>query len=342
MSSVNNTSIEKYYTVLKSWWSNMNKQDNDDDWYKDLANAAKLLFEANETALKQLGEDWKDSKDSMMWKRLANDTLSSKDITFENVTTIIDKLKKYATNTNVHDYPKIQKLDFEDIKVKSGMLKGILNEVTSIQNGDKRLTFKLELKTGRENEAWSVILIAYIQSMYNEQTDKDFAREFIEQTKCLSVNKDTSSSNQQGNQREVNEVNKQKIHISTQKDLAQSENKTLILVFGQSYWDGIRDIENKTMFNDSDYELLKKYEWFWYGLSGTNSLAEISNDQQGNMCWLQLDVKLNNMLEVKNRLHFIELIDKIKKLQVTEIQMKVGGLFQLATSGLSSKGFIKA
>ena len=332
MSRVNNSSIEKYYTVLKSRRSKMNTQDNDDDWYKNLAEAVKLLFDADKTKLEELGKDWEDP----MWKRFADNKLNSTCIRFENANAVIDKLKKDSD-----EYPPIQKLDFEDIKAKSSMLKGMLNEA-SIQNGDKPLTFKLELKTGRDNEAWSVILIAYIQSKNNEQTNKDFAHEFIKQTRCLSVNKDTSSSNQQGNQYKDNEDNKPKTPTPVSKDLAQSENKTLILVFGQSYWDGIRDIENKTKFNDGDYELLKEYEWFWYGESGNTTPAEISKDEQGNMCWLQLDMKSNSMLEVKSRLHFIELIDKIKKEQITVTQMKVGGLFQLATSGLSGKGFIKA
>ena len=330
MSRVNNSSIEKYYTVLKNWWSKMNTQDNDDDWYKNLAEAAKLLFYADKTKLEKLGEGWEDP----MWERFADDTLCSKDITFKNATTIIDKFKKCATN----DLKKIQELDFEDIKAKSSMLKGTLNEVTSIQNGDKCLTFKLELKTGRDNEAWSVILIAYIQSQNKDLTIKEFAHEFIKQTKCLSDNNDTPPPKQT----HPDEVNKTKTPILHSKDSAQLENKTLILVFGQSLFTGVKEIQSKTNFNDGDYELLKKYEWFWYGKIDTPTSNEISNDAQGNMCWLQLDMKSNSMLEVKSRLHFIELIDKIKKEQITVTQMKVGGLFQLATSGLSGKGFIKA
>lgn len=138
----------------------------------------------------------------------------------------------------------------------------------------------------------------------------------------------------------ISKVSKYKIVENIQVDESGGRNKTLILVFGRSKFESIIELSNKKEFDTSDYELLKNYEWFWFG--SDNKPKDISTETNGNMCWLEINMILDKVFEVKDRMNFIDLLDMIKKEQVTISSMKTIGLFMLGTSGLSVKGFKKA
>lgn len=289
---------------------------HNDEWFADLASAVKVLFDADKSTLDRL----MDKFGGTIWGNFATQSLNDKNISYENTTTLIDKLKNKSTN-----YNDIQKLNFEDIKAKNSLLKGILIEVTSIQNGDKRLTYTLKRETGRENEAWTIMLIAYIQHKYGMQNDYEFAQEFIKLTKNLNV------TTPQFKKTVISDTN---IAVTTQ----EQQNMTLILVFGQSHKETINEIKDKKQLNESDFELLEnKCEWFWFGLS-KDKPSEIANDMQNYMCWLQLDINLPNIVQVKNLLHLKDLIKRIKKQPAILTQIKSND----STFNLDNKVFTKA
>ena len=315
----------------------MNEQDND-DWFDKLTKTVNWIINANLQQLSKL------LPDSCEWNEFAKIFARTNEAYDNDIEKIVWAFKKYAEQKQQCQKLKIEEVNYDDtVKQINFLLRQTLNLTSSDKSN--QFLYKTPL-IKKESIAWMLVLIAYIYSAKSEQSSDNFAKTFIEITTPIQENEGKITREEpicnseeplvykNNNPIEKNQV----VHENNTKTL----NKTLILVFGQSQWAGISEIQSKTTFNDNYYELLKKYEWFWYGVSETNILAGISNDKQGNMCWLQLDMKSNNVLEVKSRLHFIELIDKIKNGQITVTRMKVGGLFQLATSGLSGKGFIKA
>ncbi len=266
---------------------------NDDDWFNNLTDAANLLFKADQTKPGNLSEIF-EGEYIDLWKRLATTTLNRDSLVHKNTTALVDDLKP------LKDEAAIKDLDFNDIKAKLSLLNGLLIEVASDQSGDKKLTYSVKDKVSRNNIAFAVVLIAYIQYNNKVQTDKEFAEKFIELTKCLEETK----------------VEHTPLETSSPSRAAQAQrDMTLILVFGQSHKTMINAIKDKNSvaLDESDYALLEnKCEWFWYG-NEKNKPAEIAKNEQDNMCWLQLNIKLSNAPTVTNILHIKDLIKTIKK-----------------------------
>jgi hypothetical protein len=301
----------------------MSAQDNE-DWFDKLTNTISWIINANSQQLNELpiGSEW---------NKFAIFFASQNEADDKDIEKIVLAFKNYAEQEQYRKRLKIEEVNYDDtFKQINFLLRQIA--VKNYQHVFKTNEFLYKTPLiKKESIAWMLVLIAFIYSINSEQSTDAFAKIFIGLITALQKN---AAKIMQGEAIDN--------HKASYENNTITLYKTLILVFGHSKLAGVNEIQSKAKFNDSDYELLKKYEWFWYGESGNTTPAEISKDEQGNMCWLQLDMKSNSMLEVKSRLHFIELIDKIKKEQITVTQMKVGGLFQLATSGLSGKGFIKA
>ena len=319
----------------------MNTRGNN-DWFDKLTYTVSRIINANSQQLSGL------LSDSHEWNKLAKDFADKNEASDKDIEGIVRAFKKYAEK---RPHLKDKEVDYNYCLKQINFL---LRQISKLTISNKNNQFSYETPFIKEASiAWLLVLIAYINLTESNQSSDDFANTFIKLTTSLDENAERNTSietianSPEPLRSKINDStdNSQVVKNNTNTYAAGDTttiNRTLILVFGQSQWTGVSEIKNKTKFNDSDYELLKKYEWFWYGESEATTLAKIPDDKQGNMCWLQLDVKLKNVLEVKNRLHFMELIDKIKKEQVNVTLMKVGGLFQLATSGLSDKGFIKA
>ncbi|MEI8209102.1 MAG: hypothetical protein WCG16_07855, partial [Methylococcales bacterium] len=160
---------------------------NDDDWFNNLTVVANLLFKADQTKRENLSEIFEGDY-IHLWQRLAG-SLSMDQISYKNATTLIDELKKDKSD-------QIKSLDSNDIKAKLSLLNGLLIEVASDQNGDKKLTYSVKDKISRNNVAFAVVLIANIQYTNKVQTDEEFAKKFIELTKCLEETRVESTSQQ--------------------------------------------------------------------------------------------------------------------------------------------------
>jgi hypothetical protein len=263
---------------------------NNDNWFNDLTDAANSLFNANDIQLNNLPKIF---EDDAIWNRLAATSLNR--IPHEKATTLVDVLESYK-------YQRIKDLDFDDIKAKLILLIGLLIKVASDKNIDEKLTYSIKDSISRNNVAWAVVLIAYIQISNKNKvlTNEKFAKEFIKLTKFLEESSEEYESPP---------ISSASRPAQTQRDM------TLILVFGQSHKTIINEIKNKSPLeiNDNDYTMLvNKCEWFWYG-NKENKPAEIKNEQD-NMCWLQLNLNLPNApTAVTNILHIKDLIKTIKK-----------------------------
>ena len=269
---------------------------NNDDWFNNLAEAANLLFKADQTKRDNLSEIFEGNQ---IWKRLATENLNKEGLVYKNATALVDELKTYKQEP-------IKDLDFNDIKAKLSLLNGLLIEVASDQSGDKKLTYSVKDKISRNNVAFAVVLIAYIQytnkvqNTNKVQTNEEFAKKFIKLTKCLDETKVEPTSQQ---------------NSSTSRAAQAQQDMTLILVFGQSHKMMINAIKDKNYvaLDESDYALLEnKCEWFWYG-NEKYKPDEIAKNEQDNMCWLQLNINLSNAPTVTNILHIKDLIKTIKK-----------------------------
>ncbi len=287
-------------------------------WYDELVNATQLLYKADKTSLERL------ELEISLFNRLARDCLNKTDIAYKHATILVDILnQKYSKNES-----ELKHLDYDDIKAKISLLKGLCIDVETGANGTKPLTFKFnEGKINRDNEAWAVILITYIQFKFGVQTNKAFAEKFIELTNPLETIASESSDSKESS-------------LIAEKPSIPSKNNTLILIFGQSHKNIINDIINKKhQLDDNDYELLaNKCEWFWYGPDSDKPI-EINKDESDNMCWLQMEVQFSDVVQVKNLLHLKDLIKKIRKkpemLRQTLTSSK-------ATFNLDNKDFIKS
>ncbi len=316
----------------------MSAQDND-DWFDKLTNTVSWIINANSQELNEL-------RIGSEWNKFAIFFASKNEAYDQDIEKIVRAFKNYAEQESYRKKLNIEEVNYDDtFKQINFLLRQIVVKNDEYLSKSNEFFYKTPL-IKKESIAWMLVLIAYIYSSNSEQSTDDFAKKFIGLILPLQKNVEKIKGGESIDNPQEPSDHKKTDYIENNKVAHENNtttlNKTLILVFGHSKLAGVNEIQRKTKFNDSDYELLKEYEWFWYGESGNTTPAEISKDEQGNMCWLQLDMKSNSMLEVKSRLHFIELIDKIKKEQITVTQMKVGGLFQLATSGLSGKGFIKA
>jgi len=324
---------------IENWWRNMSAQDNKDDRFDKLTNTVRWIINENSQQLSELLTDISEWNDFAIFFARQNEAYD------KDIESIVQAFKNYAEQESHRKKLNIEEVNYDEtVKQINFLLRQIVvkNEYSL---GNNQFSYKTP-SIKKESIAWMLVLIAYIYSSNGEQSTDDFAKTFIRLITPLQKNAEKikggeSIDNPQdpSGYKKTDYTEKNKV---AHENNTTTLNKTLILVFGQSQLAGVNEIQRKKKFNDSDYELLKKYEWFWYGESGNTTPTEISKDEQGNMCWLQLDMKSNSILQVKSRLHFIELIDKIKKEQITVTQMKIGGLFQLATSGLSGKGFIKA
>ena len=289
-------------------------------WYDELVNATQLLYKADKTSLDRL------NLESSLFNRLATDCLNKTDIPYKNATYLVDILKqKYSKEADELDD---HFLDYDDIKAKISLLKGLCIDVETGANGTKPLTFKFNVsRVNRDNESWALILVSYIQSVNGLQTNEAFARKFVELTNPLKEIASQSSAYKESN-------------IITEQPSKPSRNNILILVFGQSHKNIINDIINKKhQLDDNDYELLEnKCEWFWYGPDSDKPI-EINKDESDNMCWLQMDVQFSDVVQVKNLLHLKDLIKKIRKKPDMLLQIRSSSK---ATFNLDNKEFIKS
>ncbi len=294
---------------------------SDNDWLAKLIDSAKWLFNVDTKKLEKLEEiHWKDRK----WINFATHSLDADKVKYCSVKAPVDALKAATV-----DDEDIKNLDFNDIQSKMYLLKGLFSEVASDQSGEKRLTFSLNLKTGRLNDALALLLIAFIQFEHGKQKDEDFAKSFIDL--LLPLREATNQSTQPQTDKRTG--------TPAAVTSAQQLNMTLILFFGQSHKATVNEINDKKQLNGSDYDLLEnKCEWFWWGLSEEKP-AETDSDVQDNMCWLQLNMELNNPPKVINLLHIKDLIKKIKKQPEIITLIKSNGS---TTFNLDNKNFIKA
>ena len=293
-------------------------KESSNSWYDELVNATQLLYKAEKTSLERL------ELEISLFNRLARDYLNKTDIAYKHATILVDNLEQnYLKNEEEYN-----NLDYDDIKAKISLLKGLCIDVETGANGTKPLTFKFnEGKINRDNEAWAVILITYIQFKFRVQTNEAFARKFVELTNPLKETARQSSAYKESN-------------IITEQPSKPSKNNILILVFGQSHKNIINNIINKKhQLDDNDYELLEnKCEWFWYGPDSDKPI-EINKDESDNMCWLQMDVQFSDVVQVKNLLHLKDLIKKIRKKPNMLLQIRSSSN---ATFNLDNKEFIKS
>ena len=120
-----------------------------------------------------------------------------------------------------------------------------------------------------------------------------------------------------------------------------SQQASLMLVFGKSWQINIDTLNGVTEIDAMHREILKEYEWFWYG--APKQVPTLSDDDQGSMFWVQIDYSgelININQQVKTYLQVTDLLDRLvnKKLKLNPI--KTGGPFNYKC--LSQKGFLKA
>ena len=125
----------------------------------------------------------------------------------------------------------------------------------------------------------------------------------------------------------------------TAHDKVLVEQVSLILVFGKSKKQALSDLIGKTDISAATCEILKQYEWFWYGKQ--NLLPVIhSSENSGNMFWLRIDFSGKNLREIKNYLDISDLLTHIMNQKLDIEPITVGGPFDYAI--LTSKGFFRA
>jgi hypothetical protein len=124
----------------------------------------------------------------------------------------------------------------------------------------------------------------------------------------------------------------------------ESKEMSLILVFGKSHWAAIKEIINKYAqkqpLEDTDYNLLQN-KYVWYRYKPSNQPSSFEDDTNGNMCFLTIDIALENPPKIGNTMHIQDLIEKTKTQPSIITDMKLGNSFNLGSSGLNAKGFIK-
>jgi hypothetical protein len=107
---------------------------------------------------------------------------------------------------------------------------------------------------------------------------------------------------------------------------------------------GIKEIITKynemQSLNDVDYDLLKN-KYVWYRYKPTLQSIKFEEDINGNMCFLTIDVALDNPFKISNTMHIQDLLEMTKVQPSIIVNMILGNLFQFGSSGLNAKGFIK-
>lgn len=304
-----------------------------------LAKTARFVIEDNEELLKKnfsliLKEDNK-------WTRLL-ECLANKELKItNNIDSFINEIKPLL-KANSED------IDYEDIKSKvvylinqaglgfliSNMIEKPWDvDIKSDVNGEKEIDIQMDVpplikfqSIKRENLAWLIIIVTYIQSKNGKQSVKDFSslfekftEDFCEQASLINppINKSTQI---------VNNLNDAS---------SDSQKKSLVLVFGFSYFASIDNINGKSNFDDNDIDwLINGVEWYWFG----SDFEEIPSHPKGNVCLLKIDVTSNHpvipgKIQLKNFLNGI----KNKKIPLHQIKSNPGERYQLAS--FKDKGF---
>lgn len=186
-------------------------------------------------------------------------------------------------------------------------------------------------------------IVIYIQSKYDEQslnksTDEKlrvaYSKDFLNYTKGLLKNESSDTPPLNKNIETQRPATK---NIIASEDTFRPEvpQKSLVLVFGFSYFASIDNINGKSNFDDNDIDwLINGVEWYWFG----SDFEEIPSDPKGNVCLLKIDVTSNDpvipgKIQLKNFLNGI----KNKKIPLHQIKSNPGERYQLAS--FKDKGF---
>lgn len=302
----------------------------------DLIQAATSLFSADAEKLASIICDYLKIKDSK-WGRVDALAWELSTVTYNNgIDSLIEILENETKNKYGFDW-----LDYTDIKLKLCFLIGLGASAEIQGNGVTPLHFVT--KTGRITVAWAAILLVYLHDNGKKLTFEEFSNEFVRLMENLQKEEQQTLHNMKRFEAEDTRSPQSSQRPPSQRPIQSAHQQyiTLILVFGQSKWEQVKNIEHKAAPTDDIGQLV--YEWFWYGPT-SKIPADIPLDEQGNMCWLRLDCELSPataLPTVKNRLGVKDLMKAVEKQQIKLVRKKALGLFQLQTSGLSKNGFIR-
>jgi hypothetical protein len=220
----------------------------------------------------------------------------------------------------------LRQLDADSIEPKFRFLLGIGMDATKGCNADNpRVQF---ICNSNVNNAFlAMFLIIKIQSDNNGiKIDNQFFSIFIDWVNKIK-----------------DEIKEKTIELESKVN-TESKEMSLILVFGKSYWTAIKEIINKYIqkqpLDDTDYNLLQN-KYVWYRYKPSNQPSSFEDDPNGNMCFLTIDITLDNPPKIGNTMHIQDLIEKTKTQPSIITDMKLGNSFQFGSSGLNAKGFIK-
>ncbi len=213
--------------------------------------------------------------------------------------------------------------DLYDIELAFDLLKGLATKTVVDGNGSTPVQFFC--KTGKPNTFLALFLILKIR-IENQNKIIKLENEFFSRFSIL-----------------VNEIKGNTVGLESKFD-SESNEMSLILVFGKSHWAAIKEIINKyiqkQLLDDTDYNLLQN-KYVWYRYKPSNQLSSFEDDPNGNMCFLTIDITLDNPPKIGNTMHIQDLIEKTKTQPSIITDMKLGNSFDLGSSGLNAKGFIK-
>jgi hypothetical protein len=284
--------------------------------FKEFETSVKWLFRINDcTKLENIDLTVHDEKFGSFLKKCVNAKVK---ITSNN---LFDEIKT--------EFQFLRQLDTDNIEPKFRFLLGIGGDVTKGCNADNpRVQF---ICNSNVNNAFlAIFLIIKIQYEKNSINSIKIDDQFFSIFTGL-VNKIR------------NEIKEKNIDLESQSNF-ESKEMSLILVFGKSYWTGIKEIISKYVqkqtLDDNDYNLLQN-KYVWYRYKPSNQPIHFEDDTNGNMCFLTINIALDNPPKIGNTMHIQDLIEKTKMQPSIITEMKLGNSFQFGSSGLNAKGFIK-
>jgi hypothetical protein len=278
--------------------------------FKDFQNSVKLLFDLDYTKLGNI--EIKVNGESL--ENFLRECLDSKiRVTSENLFEDINNI-----------FPSFRLInEYDDLELAFNLLKGLSTNIAIDSNGNTPV--QLLCKTGKYNFFIAIFFIIKIQNERQNRLFKFDEEFYIKFTEL------------------VNQLKIKKINTELEVDI-KSKDMSLILIFGKSYLAGIKEIITKynemQSLNDVDYDLLKN-KYVWYRYKPTLQSIKFEEDINGNMCFLTIDVALDNPFKISNTMHIQDLLEMTKVQPSIIVNMILGNLFQFGSSGLNAKGFIK-
>jgi hypothetical protein len=285
--------------------------------------------------------------DDPKWERILN-ALKNTVLKIKNIDSFTDEIKPLL-KANEED------IDYDDIKnkiiylINQASLVKIIDKINSNlvpvdiltgSNGEKKLTFQMEPMVTRvrfeyvkrENIGWLIILVTYIQSKYGMQSNEKFSETFLTLTKGLLKQK---PSNILPSNQTIEKQSSVTRKITASEDPTVPQKKSLVLVFGQSYFASVDNMNEKTNIDNDDFHwLIKGVEWYWFG----SDFEELPSDPNGNVCLLKIDVKSSEQ-EISGKIQLKNLLKQMteQKIPLLQIKSKPGERYQLAS--FKDKGF---